>query len=128
MYAKPSDKQSAVAGSSFDFEFTLESKHARVAFLVANFSTWHVNQTLQVTLTSGGGGGGMQTGAAMQVPVHLTFGYWNQTRPVEVHLAEGATVFRFDRGSSDRGIAIKDFTCMPPGQLYTCSYYVYPHT
>lgn len=113
MYAQPSDENSVstdtqMAGSNFDFEFTLESKSSRTAFLVANFSTWHVNQTLQVAVSSSGSVAGAQ-GGAVQVPVHLTFGYWNRTQPVELRLTEGSNTLRFDRGSSDRAIAIKDF-------------------
>ena len=38
--------------SNFDFEFEIKSTSSRTAFLVANFSTWHVNQTLQLTVSS----------------------------------------------------------------------------
>ncbi len=61
------------AASGFDFEFTINSTSARTAFLTVNFSTWHVDQDLQVTISSSD-----NNSVPVSVPVHLTFGYWNQ--------------------------------------------------
>lgn len=120
-------KSNSNSNSDFDFEFEINSTTSRTAFLVVNFSTWHVNQTLQVSASpasqsrdhatsiyqynnhkNNNDGVKAQAQTLIDVPVHLTFGYWNLTRPVALSLSAGLNVMQFTRGNSTRGIAIKE--------------------
>ena len=130
MYAQGEGGAGEGAGAAdddYDFEFAVAAgATARSVSLSVNFSTWHVDQQLllsvaQMPSSSSGGGGGNNDGATMAqtpawatasapvpVPVHWTSGYWNVTAPIEVQLAAGTNLLRFSRGNSTRGIAIKE--------------------
>jgi hypothetical protein len=71
--------------------------------LTANFSTWHINIDLLLQVNGA-------PGQLLPVPVYYTFGYWNQTQPVEVQLAAGNNVLTFMRSSEATApLAIKEF-------------------
>ena len=90
------------AASSFSFEVTVRDAGAR--FLTANISTWHINIDLLLRVNGAG------DDQLLAVPVFYTFGYWQQTQPVEVPLVAGKNVLTFMRSTEAVApIAIKEF-------------------
>jgi hypothetical protein len=87
------------AGTSFGY--VVEAAAAATYYLVANFTTWHVNQDLMVSTNA-------SRGATAAVPVYYTKGWWNETQPLKVELLKGTNVISFTR-SSDRELVVKDF-------------------
>ena len=93
--------------SSFTYEVTVGSTSAADAaggpagtyYLTANFSTWHMDQDLNVSVN-----GGETTALGM----FWTKGWWNETQPVEVTLKEGKNTLVFTR-SSGRDVMYKEF-------------------
>ena len=90
---------------SSSFEYTVTNKAAAAGrfFLTANFTTWHMDQDLFVSVNGGG---------SVAVPVFYTVGWWNETLPVAVELAAGPNTLSFFR-TSGRALAFKGF------RLYT---------
>ena len=85
------------ASSAVTYEVT--AKAAGSYYLTANFSTWHMDQDLYVSV------GGAK---AVEVGLFYTVGWWNETQPVEVTLAEGKNTLVFTR-TSTRDVMFKDF-------------------
>jgi hypothetical protein len=99
---------------SFGYEFT--TANGGTFYLTANFSTWQMNQDLQVSVNGG---------PSTAVPVYYTVGWWNETQPVKVTLKKGKNSLNFTR-SSERTITFKSFTLHtarpdvpPPFEPYT---------
>lgn len=82
--------------SSWIYSFTAAAGNY---FLTANFSTWHMNQDLLVSVNGA---------STFSVPVWFNRGWWNQTVPVSVALAAGKNVLTFSR-TSTRTLALKQF-------------------
>ena len=68
-------------------------------YLTANFTTYHMNQDLNVSVNGG---------ASVKVPVFYTVGWWNQTQPVELELAKGSNTLAFTRNTT-RELVFKEF-------------------
>jgi hypothetical protein len=80
------------------------SQDAGTRYLTANFSTWHINIDLLLQVNNN------TEDNFINVPVYYTFGYWNQTQPVEVPLIAGINTLKFMRSSeSGAPMAIKEF-------------------
>jgi len=84
--------------SIFEYEFTAET--ASKVYITANFTTWHIDQDLLLTLNG--------DGLEQNVPVFYSYGYWKETQPLEINLIKGKNTLRFARTSS-RPIVIKEF-------------------
>eukprot|EP00756_Hemistasia_phaeocysticola_P014485 Hpha_TRINITY_DN15340_c0_g1::TRINITY_DN15340_c0_g1_i1::g.88537::m.88537 len=82
------------------FEYTVDSEEEASYYLVANFTTWHVNTDLQVTTNT--------TKEALDIPTFYTVGHWKETQPVEVTLLKGKNVLRFVR-QLGAGLVFKQF-------------------
>ena len=121
-YTEDSTQIMHYGGNAYDpsvadlvYQFTAET--AGTYYLTANHSTWHTEQDLMLAVN------GKKAG---NVPVYLTLGYWNETQPVEVVLAEGTNTLTFTRLSTTP-TTFKDFTLYrtkpvvpaPPGGGYT---------
>eukprot|EP00937_MAST-01D_sp_MAST-1D-sp2_P002383 g2383.t1 len=82
------------------FEYALTDVPAAGTYwLTANFTTWHMDQDLSVSVN------GADT---VPVPVFYSVGWWNETQPLEVSLRQGANTLSFQR-SSTRPIVLKSF-------------------
>jgi hypothetical protein len=85
--------------------YELPAAQAGVAYLTANFSTWHIDIDLLVQVNGG---------ALQALPVYLTFGYWNQSQPVQVQLQQGSNVLAFMRSTEAAApMAIKEYLLYP---------------
>lgn len=104
---------------SSTFTYTLDGVAAAGAYyLTSNFTTWHMDQDLSVSVNGG---------AAVPVPVFYTVGWWNETLPIQVDLAKGANTLTFSR-TSTRALVFKEFflykakpTVVAPIAAYTPS-------
>lgn len=85
------------SSSSVTYEVT--PKAAGSYYLTANFSTWHMDQDLFVSVN-----GAKQ----VEVGMFYTLGWWNESQPVEVALTEGKNTLVFTR-TSDRDVMYKSF-------------------
>jgi hypothetical protein len=102
------------AASFFSYEVTADK--AGTFYLTVNFTTYHMNQDLMVATGA--------SGKPQQVPVYYTIGYWNESDPIPIKLAQGKNGLTFTR-SSDRDMALKDIILyksrpalpMPPGNF-----------
>jgi hypothetical protein len=109
--------------SSFEYEVTADD--AGAYYLTANHTTWHPNQNLSVSVNGG---------AAQDVPVYYTVGWWNQTEPVELALTKGKNMLSFTR-TSTRELVFKDFVLYkkkpdirpPPGNYTPTPAPVFPN-
>jgi hypothetical protein len=92
-------------GGLTPFEYTFEAPQAGKYALSARVVTVSPNQTLLVA----------PNGAPEPVTLSLpyTIGKWQQSEPVEINLAKGKNVLKFDRPAQYRGLTIKDFTLTP---------------
>merc|ERR1712032_465449 len=82
------------------FAYKISVDEDSTYYLVANFSTWHMNRDLFLT-----------TGASsdeIKIPVFWSHGHWMETQPVELKLLKGDNVLRFSR-YTDLGMALKEF-------------------
>jgi hypothetical protein len=68
-------------------------------YLTTNFSTYHFNQDLMVSVNGA---------KVVVVPVFYTVGWWNQTEPIEVTLLKGNNALTFTRYTG-RDVSFKDF-------------------
>eukprot|EP00041_Stephanoeca_diplocostata_P039880 m.1638057 g.1638057 ORF g.1638057 m.1638057 type:complete len:755 (-) comp26715_c0_seq1:263-2527(-) len=85
------------ASSSVTYNVTADK--AGTHFLTANFSTYHMNQDLFVSVN----------GASSQsLQLFYTLGWWNETQPVAVQLVQGANTLTFTR-TSGRDVSFKEF-------------------
>lgn len=96
--------------------YEIEATAAGLYFLTANFSTWHMNQDLMVSVNGAN---------KVTIPMFYTVGRWNQTQPVQVTLVKGTNKLVFTR-VSDRDVAFKEFLLYtrkpvvpPPPSNYT---------
>ena len=64
-----------------------------------NHTTWHPNQDLSVSVNGA---------AKVEVPVYYTFGWWNETQPIEVALTAGKNTLTFSRITC-RELVFKEF-------------------
>lgn len=100
--------------ASTAFEYTVESAEAGTYYLVASFSSWHVNTDLQLITNT--------TKTPVEVPMFYTVGKWMESQPVELTLVKGTNVLRFER-QLGAGLVFKQFFLMktkpvipqPPG-------------
>ena len=83
--------------SSVTYEVT--PKTAGSYYLTANFSTWHMDQDLFVSVN-----GAKQ----VEVGMFYTLGWWNESQPVEVTLTEGKNTLVFTR-TTGRDVMYKSF-------------------
>ena len=81
------------------WQYTVTVGAAATYFLTANFTTWHPDQDLYVTVNEGD---------EQTVPVYYTVGWWNQTQPLHVALLKGANTLSFYR-STTRPLVFKAF-------------------
>jgi len=94
-----------LAGSFLDanstaFEYVIDSEEGGAYYLTTNFTTWHVNTDLQLTVN--------HSMVPLEIPLFYTGGYWKETQPVEVTLVKGLNILRFTR-KLGAGIVIKQF-------------------
>jgi len=68
-------------------------------YFTANFSTYHMNQDLFVSVNGG---------KAAAVAVHYTVGWWNETQPVPVTLTKGGNTITLT-WMSGRDVSFKEF-------------------
>ena len=88
--------------TSFVFEIDIEQASTR--YLTANFSTWHMNTDLLLKVNN------VSDDNLISIPVYYTFGYWNQTQPVDIQLIAGKNELKFMRSTeSGTPMAIKEF-------------------
>jgi len=80
------------------FEYEVSVDEAGTFYLVANFSTWHMNLDLFLTGTA----------EEVKIPVFWSHGHWMETQPVEIKLSKGKNVLRFSR-RTDLALAFKEF-------------------
>jgi len=89
------------ASSSWTYDVTAAA--AGSFFLTANFSTWHMNQDLNVTVNGA---------KSAEVPMFYNLGFWNETQPIEVTLTKGKNTVVFTR-TSTRDVMYKTFSLYP---------------
>jgi len=82
------------------FEYTISVEEDSTYYLVANFSTWHMNLDLILTTTA--------SPQEINIPVFWSHGHWMETQPVEVPMVKGTNVLKFSR-YTDLGVAFKEF-------------------
>jgi hypothetical protein len=85
--------------SSSSVTYNVTSATAGSFYLTTNFSTYHMNQDLFVSVNGA---------KEVEVPMFYSVGWWNETQPVEVSLVKGANTVVFTR-TSGRDVAFKDF-------------------
>lgn len=90
------------ASSSFEYA-DVPSATAGSFYLTVNFTTYHMNQDLHVSVNSA---------EPVEVPMFYTVGWWNQSQPVEVKLTKGKNTLTFTRYSG-RDVCYKDFVLSP---------------
>jgi hypothetical protein len=88
-----------------DFEYHIQVATTRMMQLAVNFTTWHVDQHLQLETPN-------VSNATRAVPVFRTIGWWNLTEPIAVKLVAGTNVLRFWRNDS-RSMAFKNLVLYP---------------
>ena len=90
---------------SSSFAYTVGGvPRAATYYLTANVTTWHMDQDLFVSVNG--------RAPAVRVPVFYTVGWWNETQPVPVALAQGANTLTFHR-TSGRELVVKEFLLYP---------------
>lgn len=82
------------------FEYDITVDEDSTYYLVANFSTWHMNLDLVLTST--------ESPQEVQIPVYWTHGHWMETQPIEVKLLKGKNFLRMSRRTG-LSIAFKEF-------------------
>ena len=92
------------ASGSGAITYTVTAPKAGNYYLTANFTTFHMDQNLFVSVNGAG---------VVNVPVYYTVGWWNQTQPVEIELIKGDNKLTFTRNTT-RELVFKEFF------LYTC--------
>jgi len=85
--------------SASSWQYTVAVEQAGSYFLTANFTTWHMDQDLFVTVNSG---------KQQTVPVFYTVGWWNQTQPLQLAFQKGSNTLTFYR-STTRPLVFKAF-------------------
>ena len=85
--------------TSSSWQYTVSVASADTYYLSANFTTWHMDQDLFVTVN-----GAPQT----VIPVFYTVGWWNQTEATPVKLVAGNNTISFYR-STARPLVFKAF-------------------
>jgi len=103
--------------TSFSYEISVQDAGTR--YLIANFSTWHINIDLLLKVNNA------TDDQLITVPIYYTVGYWNQTQPVPIQLVAGKNTLKFMRSTQAVApIAIREFFVyinephnipMPPG-------------
>merc|ERR1711933_430684 len=85
-------------GENHAFEYKVNVDEDSTYYLVANFSTWHMN--LDLVLTS--------SATETKIPVFWSNGHWKETQPVPIKLVKGENVITMSRRTSN-GLALKEF-------------------
>ena len=85
--------------TSSSWQYTVTVQNAGSYFLTVNFTTWHMDQDLFLSVNNG---------KQQTVPVFYTVGWWNQTQPLQVVLQQGANTLSFYR-STTRPLVFKTF-------------------
>jgi hypothetical protein len=85
--------------SASSWTYEVPSSEAGNFFLSFNFSTYHMNQDLFVSVNGG---------KIVEVGMFYTAGFWKQTQPLEVALVKGKNAVRFTR-ESGRDVMYKNF-------------------
>jgi hypothetical protein len=83
--------------SSWTYDVT--AKTAGKFYLTANFSTYHMDQDLWVTVNDA---------KPVELGMYYTIGWWNETQSTEVSLLNGKNTLTFTR-LSDRDVMYKEF-------------------
>jgi len=84
--------------SASSWTYEVPSSVAGTFFLTVNFSTYHMNQDLFVSVNGA---------EAVEVGMFYTLGWWNQTQPVEAALVEGNNTLVFTR-TTGRDVMFKE--------------------
>jgi hypothetical protein len=85
--------------SSSSWTYEVPSSEAGNFFLSVNFSTYHMNQDLFVSVNGA---------KIVELGMFYTLGWWNQTQPIEVTLVKGNNAIVFTR-TTGRDVMYKDF-------------------
>jgi hypothetical protein len=84
--------------------YEIDVQEASHRYLTANFTTWHMNTDLLLRVNNA------SDDQLIDVPVYYTFGYFNQTQPVDIELNAGKNELKFMRSTeSGAPMAIKEF-------------------
>eukprot|EP00035_Acanthoeca_spectabilis_P034900 m.31467 g.31467 ORF g.31467 m.31467 type:complete len:824 (-) comp6934_c0_seq1:152-2623(-) len=83
--------------SAWTYNFSAAT--AGTYFLTANFTTYHYNQDLYVSVNGA---------KAVEVPVFYSVGWWNQSQPLSVAIQAGMNALTFTR-TSTRQLVFKEF-------------------
>lgn len=102
------------SATSADFEVAVAVAEEYTAFLAINLSTWHVNQSLQLSVLK-------ETDYSfadvqnVSLAVPYTAGHWSSTARVAVKMHKGTNRFQFTRGNTTRSVSIKELYLYPHG-------------
>lgn len=88
-----------VENHAFEYKVTVDQDSTY--YLVANFSTWHINLDLIITSTTA-------SSDEVNIPVFWSHGHWKETEPVEIKLLKGENVITMSR-RTNLGLAFKEF-------------------
>ena len=95
--------------SSSSVTYIVPSSKAGTFYLTANFSTYHMNQDLYVTVNDAPPA---HKSPKLLVPMFYTQGWWNETQPIKVALVEGNNTLVFTR-TTGRDVMFKEFFLSP---------------
>ncbi len=87
--------------AQYEFEATQAGKYA----LTARVATFTVGQKFQLTAND--------AKQPLEAAVPFTVGVWQETKPVEITLAQGRNVLTLSLPQDSRGVTVKDFTLKP---------------
>jgi hypothetical protein len=87
------------------FEYTFDAPAAGKYRITARVATPSWKQGLTIVVNG--------SGQAVDMPLPYTVGMWENSEPVEIELAKGSNVLRFNREGDVKGVSIRDFTLTP---------------
>eukprot|EP00040_Diaphanoeca_grandis_P030591 m.181026 g.181026 ORF g.181026 m.181026 type:complete len:847 (+) comp32047_c0_seq1:104-2644(+) len=87
------------ASGSGSITYTVPAAASGNYFLTANFTTFHMDQDLQVSVNNA---------KTVSVPVFYSVGWWKQTQPVAITLNKGPNTLTFTRNTT-RVLSFKEF-------------------
>jgi hypothetical protein len=85
--------------TSSSWQYNVTASASAKYYLTANFTTWHMDQDLLVSVNDG---------KQQIVPLFYTVGWWNQTQPLEITLQKGTNMLSFYR-TTTRPVVFKSF-------------------